>query len=133
MSVTSQQIRQIRREIVDTVRRVVQVITSYAGNVLPEPAKRQVRSIIMSLPNQWSAVDSSSVSSSSSSASSASDSPRMYPSSSSVPLHTSIPANPIASEATARRVLAFASESSTMIDNVHGVFSDLVTGAESWI
>ncbi|KAH9939158.1 Opi1-domain-containing protein [Amylocystis lapponica] len=58
-----------KRDVVDTLRQVVDVVSRYAGGALPEPACRRVRSFILHLPRRWaqaSGVDSTTGSSASS-------------------------------------------------------------------
>jgi transcriptional repressor OPI1 len=43
----------IRRDVVDTIRQVVDVVSKYAGGALPEPARTRVRSFILCLPQRW--------------------------------------------------------------------------------
>lgn len=43
----------IRRDVVDTIRQVVDVVSKYAGGTLPEPARARVRTFILSLPARW--------------------------------------------------------------------------------
>ncbi|GAA95485.1 uncharacterized protein L969DRAFT_614927 [Mixia osmundae IAM 14324] len=46
----------IKRDVVETIRRVVDVVSKYAGAALPEHAKRFVRQSILSLPVKWAAA-----------------------------------------------------------------------------
>jgi len=43
----------VRRDIVHTIRQVVDVVSKYAGGALPEPAKNRVRGFILGLPHRW--------------------------------------------------------------------------------
>lgn len=43
----------IRRDVVDTIRQVVDVVSKYAGGALPEPARARVRAFILCLPQRW--------------------------------------------------------------------------------
>lgn len=43
----------VRRDIVHTIRQVVDVVSKYAGGALPEPAKGRVRGFILKLPQRW--------------------------------------------------------------------------------
>lgn len=43
----------IRRDVVDTIRQVVDVVSKYAGGALPEPARARVRTFILNLPQRW--------------------------------------------------------------------------------
>jgi hypothetical protein len=46
-------IEQVKREIVDVLRRVVEVVGKYAALYLPESSRRTVRGFIMALPSRW--------------------------------------------------------------------------------
>lgn len=48
-----QTLTSIRRDVVDTIRQVVDVVSKYAGGALPEPARVRVRSFILCLPQRW--------------------------------------------------------------------------------
>ncbi|KAG6840167.1 hypothetical protein C0991_008462 [Blastosporella zonata] len=43
----------VRRDIVHTVKQVVDVVSRYAGGALPEPARGRVRGFILDLPQRW--------------------------------------------------------------------------------
>jgi transcriptional repressor OPI1 len=43
----------VRRDIVQTIRQVVDVVSRYAGGALPEPARGRVRGFILELPQRW--------------------------------------------------------------------------------
>lgn len=42
-----------RRDVVRTIRQVVDVVSKYAGGALPEPARSRVRGFILLLPQRW--------------------------------------------------------------------------------
>ncbi|KAF5362356.1 hypothetical protein D9756_002796 [Leucocoprinus leucothites] len=44
---------QVRKDIVSTVRQMVDVVSKYAGGALPEPARGRVRGFILKLPHRW--------------------------------------------------------------------------------
>ncbi|KAI9223728.1 transcription factor Opi1-domain-containing protein [Blastocladiella britannica] len=46
----------IKRDIAETLRRVVDVVGRYAGNLLSGEARIRVRGFILSLPNRWAAL-----------------------------------------------------------------------------
>lgn len=50
----------VRRDIVHTIRQVVDVVSKYAGGALPEPAKNRVRGFILGLPHRWASKAGSS-------------------------------------------------------------------------
>ncbi|KAG6883799.1 hypothetical protein C0993_003670 [Termitomyces sp. T159_Od127] len=43
----------VRRDIVHTVKQVVDVVSRYTGGALPEPARGRVRGFILGLPQRW--------------------------------------------------------------------------------
>jgi transcriptional repressor OPI1 len=43
----------VRRDVVTTIRQVVDVVSKYAGSALPEPARTRVRGFILKLPQKW--------------------------------------------------------------------------------
>lgn len=43
----------VRRDIVHTIRQVVDVVSKYAGSGLPEPARVRVKGLILKLPQRW--------------------------------------------------------------------------------
>jgi Transcription factor Opi1 len=43
----------LKDEIITTVRKAVTVISTFAGNSLPEPARSHIRNYILQLPNRW--------------------------------------------------------------------------------
>jgi hypothetical protein len=43
----------IKKDIVDTLRKVVEVITRYAGASLPTQSRQHVRGFILNLPGKW--------------------------------------------------------------------------------
>jgi hypothetical protein len=49
----------VRRDIVHTIRKVVDVVSKYAGGALPEPARGRVRGFILKLPQRWASKASS--------------------------------------------------------------------------
>lgn len=43
----------VRKDVVGTVKQVVEVVSKYAGGALPEPARTHVRGFILKLPQRW--------------------------------------------------------------------------------
>jgi hypothetical protein len=43
----------VRRDIIHTIKQVVDVVSRYAGGALPEPARNRVRGFILGLPHRW--------------------------------------------------------------------------------
>jgi len=50
----------VRRDVVNTIRQVVDVVSKYAGSALPEPARARVRGFILHLPQRWARAASAS-------------------------------------------------------------------------
>jgi transcriptional repressor OPI1 len=48
-----QTLTDVRRDVVQTIRQVVDVVSKYAGGALPEPARSRVRGFILHLPQRW--------------------------------------------------------------------------------
>lgn len=46
----------VRRDVVNTIRQVVDVVSKYAGSALPEPARERVRGFILHLPQRWASA-----------------------------------------------------------------------------
>ncbi|KAF8517892.1 transcription factor Opi1-domain-containing protein [Hysterangium stoloniferum] len=143
----------VRRDVVNTIRQVVDVISKYAGGALPEPARSTVRSIILRLPARWANANGDSAGSNNSSMpSSPNISPKLKnevtshdalspfaPSSS----HTLLNGRPTAGRAThpsavaatqaAQRILTLATESLDMMRSVTNVFKESLERAETWV
>ncbi|KAJ1988723.1 transcriptional regulator opi1 [Coemansia umbellata] len=113
--ISMQMVQKARREIISVVRKAVGVVSSYAGSVLPGEARRQVRGLILGLPNRWHMADP--VSRGTSSVGSSNGSPYSQAD----------------VDVEARRTLAFATESFHMLDSVRRVFHNLYVNAERWM
>ncbi|CAO0795410.1 unnamed protein product [Mucor circinelloides] len=100
----------IKKEIVDTLRKVVQVVSKYAGSGLPEQAKASVRGFILALPTRWAILNSTT------------NSPTASPS-----------MGPVTTHETSMKLLNFGGESVEMINSVAHVFSDTIERAELWL
>lgn len=48
-----QTLTNVKRDVVNTIRQVVDVVSKYAGGALPEPARSRVREFILNLPQRW--------------------------------------------------------------------------------
>ncbi|KAF9219972.1 Opi1-domain-containing protein [Gyrodon lividus] len=46
----------VRKDVVNTIRQVVDVVSRYAGGALPEPARARVRGFILHLPQRWASA-----------------------------------------------------------------------------
>ncbi|CAG8565104.1 10896_t:CDS:2 [Paraglomus occultum] len=110
----------IKKEVVETLRKVIEVISLYAGACLSEQARRSVRSFILSLPKKWEYVNRQEHSTSPSPMSS----PHLPPAN----------AHPINQTTDyARRLLSLANESKEMLGSVCQIFADSVIRAEAWV
>ncbi|CDH49334.1 opi1-domain-containing protein [Lichtheimia corymbifera JMRC:FSU:9682] len=107
----------IKKDIVDTLRKVVDVISRYASNSLPHQAKMAVRGFILDLPGRCATLSDIR-----STATSPAASPLLTPTNEGLP-----------QEQTAIRLLTFGQESVDMLQSVSVVFSDTVDRAELWL
>ncbi|KAI8341754.1 transcription factor Opi1-domain-containing protein [Chlamydoabsidia padenii] len=103
----------IKKEVIETLRKVVDVISKYAGTGLPEQAKASVRAFILALPSRWALLNSTT--------SNTADTPISSPSLSPQLQETSI------------KLLNFGCESVEMLQSVSTVFSDTATRADLWL
>lgn len=95
----------IRREVVETLRRVVDVIGRYAAAYLPGDARRSVRGFILGLPSRWASLTGRQPTASSST-------------------------EPQSPDVEAQKVLTLATESANMLKGVQSIFEQTVDGAE---
>ncbi|KAK7687693.1 hypothetical protein QCA50_008909 [Cerrena zonata] len=152
----------IRRDVVQTIREVVNVVSKYAGGALPEPARGTVRSFILRLPARWQrAGDSGSASSANGSSKSdgragratrtgnarASAAPYTYGPGESGPSSRSRPASRATSpshsrapngqvvpmQQAAQKILTLAVESLDMLRAVTAVFKESLDKADAWV
>ncbi|KAI8061033.1 transcription factor Opi1-domain-containing protein [Gongronella butleri] len=103
----------IQKEIVLTLRKVVEVISKYAGVGLPGHAKASVRSFILQLPGRWASINTQ-----------VDPSTVQDDESHTVPEHV---------RETSMKLLNFGGESIEMLDSVSTVFSDSIYRAEVWL
>lgn len=126
----------IKRDVVETIRKVVDVVSTYAGAALPEQAKRYVRSSILGLPEKWAramqqqqehratSVEDVPQESQAGTSLDAGDDPESTSTG-----HGARPMNAV--EAGAERTLAFAVESLDMLRGVLGIFNESVERADA--
>jgi transcriptional repressor OPI1 len=106
-------IEKIKQDIVDTLRKAVDVVSRHAGSALPEPARHRVKLYILSLPARWAAASS--------------------PSQASPNGVDCAAANGLTrEEETGWKVLTLASESLQMLSGVMNVVGDTLQSAEEW-
>ncbi|KAK9764834.1 transcriptional regulator opi1 [Basidiobolus ranarum] len=118
--VSSTTLESIKREVVETLRKVVEVVGRYAGSCLPGEARNRVRNFILNLPGRWATVNMHSATTSPNS------SPLLAPTSPAA--HTSQNMS-----ASAHKILTLATESLLMLLSVTGIFKDSVERAELWV
>ena len=46
----------VKRDVVETIRQVVEIVSKYAGGALPDPARQRVRGFILHLPQRWASA-----------------------------------------------------------------------------
>lgn len=102
----------VQKEIILTLRKVVEVVSQYAGVGLPTHAKASVRSFILQLPGRWATLNTSATQ----------DGPSEN--AKDVPDHV---------KETSIKLLNFGGESVEMLDSVSTVFSDSIDRAETWL
>ncbi|KAG0049364.1 hypothetical protein BGZ83_005849 [Gryganskiella cystojenkinii] len=113
----------IKKEVVETLRKVINIVSRYAGACLPDHAKISVRQFILSMPVRWATLNNESV------PSTPIGSPSLGPVDRSP---DDIAALQDTSER-ATRVLVLANESSDMLRSVASIFKDSVDKAENWM
>lgn len=107
----------------DTVRKVISIVSRYAGACLPDPAKISVRQFILAMPVRWATLNNESVPST----------PIGSPSLGPVDWSPEDIAALRGTSERANRVLVFANESSDMLRSVATIFKDSVDKAENWM
>ncbi|CEP11102.1 hypothetical protein [Parasitella parasitica] len=115
----------IKKDIVETLRKVVEVITKYAGASLPSQSRQSVRGFILNLPGKWASLND---------IRSATNSPAGSPMlGRRLSGSTCSTLNGTKQEEAAVKLLEFGQESVNMLNSVSTVFSDTVDRAEVWI
>ncbi|KAI8089286.1 transcription factor Opi1-domain-containing protein, partial [Halteromyces radiatus] len=111
----------IQKEIILTLRKVVEVVSRYAGVGLPSHAKASVRSFILQLPSRWATLNNNTTKSHD--VSGDDDTSSSTPTDG-VPDHV---------KETSIKLLNFGGESVEMLESVSTVFSDSIDRAELWL
>ena len=156
------QLTNVKRDVVATVRQVVDVVSKYAGGALPEPARTHVRGFILRLPQAWASAarrenvvptpiptrGRGSVRRSArwANASGTGESSRpTSPTSITGPRHprqnsggtggvpVAVPPTAGSAKQAAQRILALATESLDMMRGVTGVVKDSLDRADAWV
>ncbi|KNE68849.1 hypothetical protein AMAG_13489 [Allomyces macrogynus ATCC 38327] len=97
---------EIKRDLAETLRRVVDVVGRYAGNFLAGDARARVRAFILSLPSRWASLNAPSPT-------------------------TPVPNADESREA--QRVLTFAAESADVLRSMQDIFGHSLATAEQWL
>ncbi|KAI7862533.1 transcription factor Opi1-domain-containing protein [Spinellus fusiger] len=118
----------IKKDIVETLRKVVDVISRYAGSSLPQHAKVTVRGFILNLPGRWASLNDIH-----STTTSPASSPMLGPRLNGSDTPHTAPVETKRHEETAIRLLTFGQESVDMLQSITDVFSDTVERAEVWL
>ena len=111
---------QIKRDVVETIRKVVDVVSKYAGGALPEPARDAVRGFILHLPERWADANQRQMAQGGAATNGANSAPG------------GAPTTGVAKEA-AGRVLTLAVESLDMLQGVAQVFGESLERAERYV
>ncbi|KAG0253248.1 hypothetical protein BG011_006451 [Mortierella polycephala] len=114
----------IKKEVVETLRKVITVVSRYAGACLPDQAKISVRQFILSMPVRWATLNNESVSST------PMGSPSLGPQSD---RNAEQAAALSETSERATKILVLAHESSDMLQSVASIFKDSVDKAENWM
>ncbi|KAA8908874.1 hypothetical protein TRICI_004687 [Trichomonascus ciferrii] len=120
----------LKQDLIDTIKKILTVVTTFAGNSLPEPARSHVKSYILRLPSNWVlSVNSTPVSTS----------PPPEPQQHDSPLSSEGSADSAPKTATTHdeieaggRVLNLANETLDMLGNIISIVDDTLERAESW-
>ncbi|RUS14872.1 transcription factor Opi1-domain-containing protein [Endogone sp. FLAS-F59071] len=117
-------IQAIKKDVIDTLRKVVEVVSKYAGACLPDQAKTSVRGFILSLPGKWATLQNDR-----SPNTSPMSSPLLGPSSPSL----SASGHSYHVQDNAQKIMTLAGESVDMLRSVSNIFSDTIERAEGWL
>ncbi|KAI8330717.1 transcription factor Opi1-domain-containing protein [Chlamydoabsidia padenii] len=99
----------IQKEIILTLRKVVEVVSRYAGSGLPSHAKASVRSFILQLPGRWATLNTTAT---------------PHVATGDIPDHV---------KETSIKLLNFGGEAVEMLEEVETVFYDTIDRAEVWL
>lgn len=133
----------LKKDIVTTVRKAVTVISTFAGNSLPEPARSHIRNYILQLPNRWAlSLETPSVRSRRSSTVATTAVATAVPSGAMTPVNASQGTSTHNRQLGCRclstdmevgsRVLSLAKESLDMLQHIMTIVRDTLDKAEMW-
>ncbi|GAN02380.1 hypothetical protein MAM1_0021c01823 [Mucor ambiguus] len=106
----------IKKDMVSTLRKVIDIITCYASNALPYQAKATIRGTILNLPSRWASLYDETNTADNDVIQQQTNTSESYK-----------------QEDVALRLLAFGQESSDMLSSIHTVIDDTIQRAESWL
>ncbi|OAD05908.1 hypothetical protein MUCCIDRAFT_79024 [Mucor lusitanicus CBS 277.49] len=106
----------IKKDMVSTLRKVIDIITCYASNALPYQAKATIRGTILNLPSRWASLYEETNTANDDVIQQQTNTNESYK-----------------QEDVALRLLAFGQESSDMLGSIHTVIDDTIQRAESWL
>ena len=151
------QLTNVKRDVVATVRQVVDVVSKYAGGALPEPARTRVRGFILHLPQAWASAarrdnvapapaptrgrnsirrSARRTNTSGTGETSRPASPTRHPRQTSAGANgppVAVPPTAGSAKQAAQRILALATESLDMMRGVTGVVKDSLDRADAWV
>lgn len=111
-TVLSRRILAVKDDVLSTLKKVVAIVSKYAGGALPENARNLVRRYLTSLPRRFQMASSSSEPS---------------------PADSSVPSSsPNANSIGAHRVMVLIREGLDILSQVSGVVNDTLVSAEHW-
>lgn len=120
----------LKQDLINTIKKILTVVTTFAGNSLPEPARSHVKSYILRLPSNWVlSVNSTPVSSSPPPETHEHESPLSSEDSSN---ERTPPTNHDDEIEAGSRVLNLANETLDMLGNIISIVDDTLERAESW-
>ncbi|KAJ3037604.1 hypothetical protein HDV00_001492 [Rhizophlyctis rosea] len=117
----------IKREVVETLRRVVDIIGRYAAVYLPVQARGAVKGFILQLPGRWASINQPEDGSSGGEGANGGEGSSSGAGAGSGGVQGRQP------DVEAQKVLTLATESSSMLKNVMGIFAQTVDGAERYL
>ena len=147
-----QTLANVKKDVVETIRQVIDIVSKYAGGALPEPARSHVRQFILHLPQRWAyttqrqspmpspavtpnrkrrGVDIEMLPRGPIFESSKTHSPALTPASNGLRASTEARPSAHAAQQAAQRVLTLATESLDMMRNVTGIVKDSLDRAEA--
>ncbi|KAL9548110.1 hypothetical protein MBANPS3_005833 [Mucor bainieri] len=113
----------IKKDMVSTLRKVIDIITCYASNALPYQAKATIRGTILNLPSRWASLYDETNTANDDAIQQQQQQQQQQTN----------PSESYKQEDVALRLLAFGQESSEMLTGIHTVIDDTIQRAETWL